>query len=56
MSKLNEEDNKFYKEAAEHAWTPCKHFVQCLGFCPLCLRDYVKGKINVQSTKETPSS
>jgi hypothetical protein len=40
--KLSEEDYKFNRIAAEVAWTPCKHFFQCIGFCPLCLRDYLK--------------
>ncbi len=29
-------------EDLKRVWTPCSHFSQCIGFCPMCLSEYNK--------------
>lgn len=28
-------------------WTPCKHFKQCIGYCPYCIKEYCAGVAQV---------
>lgn len=51
--KLTKEEIVFYNEATKSAWTPCNHFRQCLGFCPICLRELIRKSLENEQPPES---
>jgi hypothetical protein len=42
--------------AKKVAWTPCRHYQQCIGYCPICFYEYLEGKHETTIKPETATS